>query len=456
MTDEEDLRRLLNDAAAEIPAGNAPVAELVREGRRARNRRHIVQGASVAASVAVVAVGAFIVGPSIGGSGNLTTQPTTSPTTEADLLGQWRAVGELGQELESAGFPDESKVLEFSQHDGGFWWAGNDECSRLGGRFEVSSAGAFSAFHSDSTQIVCSQSRPRVVTVPDVMDEATGVRLVAGQLRLFDETDSLLATFERLEAAPTTPPRNNNQDEPGEGTPILLSTSSWKPGDGAMRAIVGGYIALSKDGCVYLKQSGAKQDVMWPAGYSADVSADGVLTVRNPAGEPVGYEGTKISADGGDLSKDEGGIPDGLLRLLECHVSDSVVIIQDVLPPLSAPTTSPSENMPPLTGKVVGDALGLEPRKTNDDDIYCSAFAEYEDGVGFCIESVTDDMALRLEIGRQIAGTSRNAELEAFLAVAIELQRLEAQGGGIRETGEYRAVLANYHDLWREFKEPAL
>ncbi len=80
MTREEDLRRLLNDAATEIPAGNAPIAELVREGRRSKKLRYIVQAASVTAAVAVIAVGAFIVGPSVGGSGNLTAQPTTSPS----------------------------------------------------------------------------------------------------------------------------------------------------------------------------------------------------------------------------------------------------------------------------------------------------------------------------------------------------------------------------------------
>jgi hypothetical protein len=80
MTREEDLRRLLNDAATEIPAGNAPIAGLVREGRRSKKLRHIVQAASVTAAVAVIAVGAFIVGPSIGGSGNLTAQPTASPS----------------------------------------------------------------------------------------------------------------------------------------------------------------------------------------------------------------------------------------------------------------------------------------------------------------------------------------------------------------------------------------
>ncbi len=60
-----------------------------------------------------------------------------------------------------------------------------------------------------------------------------------------------------------------------------------------------------------------------------------MLTLRNPACEPVGHEGTKIFTGGGGFGADEGGVPDGLLRLLVCEVADdSVLYINDVLPPL--------------------------------------------------------------------------------------------------------------------------
>ncbi len=270
------------------------------------------------------------------------TVPGQVPTAQ-DLLGQWRAVGRLSQQLESAGYPEESLVLEFNQRGRKFWWNGNDGCNLMGGgRFKVGADGAFfSGSQAISTARGCPDERPKVVTVPSVVIEATQVRLVSNQLRLFDEENSLLATFERLEATstpttpPTTPPRKSNQNEPREGTPILLSTSSWEPGDASMAALIAGRIQLSKDGCVYLEGlGGVKNDVIWPAGYSADVSADGVLTVRNPAGEPVGHEGTKIYVAGGGASEDEGGISDGLLRLLVCQVSDTVVYINDELPPL--------------------------------------------------------------------------------------------------------------------------
>lgn len=265
--------------------------------------------------------------------------PVGHVPTEQHLLGLWRDVG-LARQLENAGFPDQSSILEFSQRGGKFWWGGTDDCNSVGGRFKVDAGGAFSTFQVDTTLVRC-PSRIAIVTVPEVMEQATQARLIKGQLRVFDEEDSLLGTFERLEATstpttpPTTPPRKSNQNEPREGTPIPLSTSSWKPGDDAMQAGIAGRIQLSKDGCVYLEGlGGVKNDVIWPAGYSADVSADGVLTVRNPAGEPVGHEGTKIYVAGGGASEDEGGISDGLLRLLVCQVSDTVVYINDELPPL--------------------------------------------------------------------------------------------------------------------------
>ncbi len=297
----------------------------------------------VAAVVGLIAVGAFILGPSGGGSSNLAAQPTASPTTEDDLLGQWRAVGELEEQLDNAGLSGRSMIVSFSQSDEKFEWESADGCNSVAGRFEVSADDEFSTSPATQTDMHCPSAERDVVTVPEVVEEATQVRLVDGQLRLYKE-DSLLATFERLEATatpttPTLPPTHPGTTatapRQSESTPIPLSTSSWKPGDAAMAALFKGRIQLSQDGCVYLQGSrGVKFDAIWPADYSADVSADGVLTLRNPAGEPVGHEGTKISVGGG-VSEDEGGIPDRTLRLLVCQVSDSAVLyINDELPPL--------------------------------------------------------------------------------------------------------------------------
>ncbi len=127
-------------------------------------------------------------------------------------------------------------------------------------------------------------------------------------------------------------PAERDTPRQADSTPIPLSTSSWKPGGDRMLMGIEGRIQLSKDDCVYLEgPGGAKNDVIWPAGYSADASPDGVLTLRNPAGEPVGHEGTKVSVAGGDFSGDEGGnIPE-----LVCEAAnDSVLYINDELPPL--------------------------------------------------------------------------------------------------------------------------
>ncbi len=68
-----------------------------------------------------------------------------------------------------------------------------------------------------------------------------------------------------------------------------------------------------------------------PRGDTAEVSANRRLTVRNPGGEPVAHEGTRIFSGGGGFSEDEGGnVPD-----VVCEVADdSVLVIHDVLPPL--------------------------------------------------------------------------------------------------------------------------
>ncbi len=89
---------------------------------------------------------------------------------------------------------------------------------------------------------------------------------------------------------------------------------------------------MSDDGCVYLQGPGvAKHDLIWPAGYTAEVRANGRLTLRNPGREPVAHEGTKIFSGGGGFSENEGGnVPD-----VVCEVADdSVLVIHDVLPRL--------------------------------------------------------------------------------------------------------------------------
>lgn len=116
------------------------------------------------------------------------------------------------------------------------------------------------------------------------------------------------------------------------GTPIPLSTSSWKPGDDKMMIAIRGRIALSEGDCVYLEGSdGSKSNVIWPAGYSAELRRDGTLTLRNPAGEAVGHEGTQVSVAGGGISMHEGGkAPD-----VACKVGGGVFLyVNDQLPPL--------------------------------------------------------------------------------------------------------------------------
>jgi len=441
MTNEEDLRRLLNDAATEIPAGNAPIAELVTEGRRSKKLRHIVQAASVAAVVAVIAVGAFTLGPSVGGGGNMVAQPTTSPN-ELALPAGTRLVGMNGVAVavpenwgtnqtddEKCDVPLENTVVFKKPAIGSLmsnwclslperwsslhWFSKDDEqiAEAIDDYEPAGDIGGVATFRNEIGPRVCRQiqsgakatclpnqfngalivpsknvsmyvNSPRKATIEKVLGSVqlipegyTAVPDVTGllsdsEVKPLVESARLLwenrcpegytcrmVPIEATDPAPGSvvplgtavravdePDRNSDRtddDRPlapprkSDSTPIPLSTSLWRPGHDRMLALIQGRIQLSQDGCVYLDgRGGVKNDVIWPAGYSADVSANGVLTLRDPADEPVGHVGTKVSVAGGGFSVDEGGIPDGTLRLLVCQVSDSVLYINDELPPL--------------------------------------------------------------------------------------------------------------------------
>lgn len=73
---EDEATRLLANLGEQVPVGPAPIDVTLRQGKGNSARRRAIQVVSGAAAVAVIAVGAFILGPSIGGSGNLATRPT--------------------------------------------------------------------------------------------------------------------------------------------------------------------------------------------------------------------------------------------------------------------------------------------------------------------------------------------------------------------------------------------
>jgi hypothetical protein len=106
----------------------------------------------------------------------------------------------------------------------------------------------------------------------------------------------------------------------------------------------------------------------------------------------------------------------------------------------ATPTKAPSEfdldSIKGLTGKDVGDALGLTPWSPRGEEIQeCDGtYAEYSDppgdgnAVGFCLAGITDDPVEELVIAKQVNGFEQTETLKALAAAMVEL-RNDKQGG---------------------------
>jgi hypothetical protein len=66
-----------------------------------------------------------------------------------------------------------------------------------------------------------------------------------------------------------------------------------------------------------------------------------------------------------------------------------------------------------LTGKAVGQSLGLEPLPSNDYGL-CTTFAEFENGTGYCLEDVPGDDFEKLLLARQVVGYPRTPALQQW------------------------------------------
>jgi len=82
---EDEATRLLANLGERVPVGPAPVDVTLEQGKGNSRRRRAIQVVSGAAAVAVIAVGVFILGPSVGGSSNLAAQQGTQPT-QVDVI----------------------------------------------------------------------------------------------------------------------------------------------------------------------------------------------------------------------------------------------------------------------------------------------------------------------------------------------------------------------------------
>lgn len=97
----------------------------------------------------------------------------------------------------------------------------------------------------------------------------------------------------------------------------------------------------------------------------------------------------------------------------------------------TAPTPSGTPPLDELTGKAVGLALGLSPDLEGDDVGKCSGlYAEYaENGAGFCLAGVTDDLVREMVLARQINGYAPTDTVKAYAAAWVELKNYHGPPG---------------------------
>lgn len=83
MTEEQETQRLLRAGWAQIPAGVAPVSDLIRAGKRAKRQRRGLQVTGVAAATALVVAGGFVLNMQVGIGPSPQTPAATPPSEPA-------------------------------------------------------------------------------------------------------------------------------------------------------------------------------------------------------------------------------------------------------------------------------------------------------------------------------------------------------------------------------------
>ncbi|MCW2767245.1 MAG: hypothetical protein JWO11_3204 [Nocardioides sp.] len=121
-------------------------------------------------------------------------------------------------------------------------------------------------------------------------------------------------------------------DAPQSGTAVELPTSQYVEGVMSLDVGFGGVLSLDDEGCVYLAGRTGNGDItmgglyaVWPRGFSAAVSPDGVLTLRNAAGQEAAHGGDSLSLGGYIASQ----APDGTSNPTCIPVDAAVGVVQD-------------------------------------------------------------------------------------------------------------------------------
>ncbi|MCM0621248.1 hypothetical protein [Nocardioides bruguierae] len=85
----------------------------------------------------------------------------------------------------------------------------------------------------------------------------------------------------------------------GEGTAVRLPTNSWLPGQAVGASPVAGELVAGEGGCVYLDATdGTRVWPVWPAGWTAQESESGVISLYDDSSSLVARTGTSVTASG--------------------------------------------------------------------------------------------------------------------------------------------------------------
>lgn len=86
---------------------------------------------------------------------------------------------------------------------------------------------------------------------------------------------------------------------PAPSMAVNLPTSEWTPGLGGDGARIAGELSVDENNCVYLANGPTRTWVLWPKGYRATISSDGVLTLFDAEGSVVAHDGDEVEMGGG-------------------------------------------------------------------------------------------------------------------------------------------------------------
>ena len=87
---------------------------------------------------------------------------------------------------------------------------------------------------------------------------------------------------------------------------VPISTSSWRPGDAGRDALISGVLSFSPDGC---PQLGSARGVVWPAGYTSVVRANGDQVIVTADGREIASGDTVTAGGAAAATESPSGMP---------------------------------------------------------------------------------------------------------------------------------------------------